>query len=239
VVAGSSKTRSSPAGKPLPPHAGKRESPGNRAKEGRAPSTAQTSNPGFASAGDTSWPGGIGPHSGWAPSRSLAGDCAAGFRTARDLPPGRAEYQSHGAGRYGLRSAAKLADGYRIWLEPGWRRWWSRYAARPSSTVGKTSPAGIDATRPRVQSVENRASQMFVTRGILVTVSIRLGLLSAPDPHDRLGFPLCITSRNARSKVPASVSFGSEEHLVDSRQVRALRPRHSPGMKPHAVKYGG
>jgi hypothetical protein len=62
---------------------------------------------------------------------------------------------------------------------------------------------------------------------------VSFGWLSAPVPHERPGLPLGINSRNARSKVPASVTFGSEEHLIESRHVGAVRPRHSSGMKPH------
>jgi hypothetical protein len=145
--------------------------------------------------------------SGSTPRRWHAGHCAAGIRCARDWPQARAGCQNHGAGLEGLRSAAKLADWYGIWLQRGRRRWWSRRAARPSSTCGKTDPAGLDATLQRAVSAESRASQKSVTRGILVTISIRLGLLSAPDLHDRLGLPLGVTSRNTRSKIPASVSF--------------------------------
>jgi hypothetical protein len=172
----------------------------------RAPSTAQTSIPALNAVGERFQPVGE-PESGSRPQQTSLVIPWSDFG-ARGLPETRAEHQNHVAGRCGLRSAALRPDWYSIWLQTSRSPWWRRGVERPSSHRAKSSPTRLDTPLRKKVSAESRTSQKFVTRGILVTVSFRLGRLSAPGLHDRLSRPVWIFSSIARSKVPTSSYSG-------------------------------
>jgi hypothetical protein len=134
-----------------------------------------------------------------------------------------------GAASKGIQSAARLADWYRIRLETRRRRGGNngaarRFALRQSDTWLK------GATPRRVAATDRRASQIFVTRGILVTISFRLRMLSAPTPHARRAC-LADSSRGTRGQEFQRPShFFDEEHLVDARPAGSFgcgAPRES------------
>jgi hypothetical protein len=109
-----------------------------------------------------------------------------GLRPARVSPSHRSDQRCRGKCGHGARAAARFADRYGIWLEE--RRGSPRTgpATRPCLVSENASATWVNTASHPVAHVRISSGQKCVTRGTLVTVSIRLLRLSAPDRRDRV-----------------------------------------------------
>jgi hypothetical protein len=156
------------------------------------------------------------------------------LRPPRASPSRRSAQQCRGNCGRGARGAARLADRYGIWLEK--RRGSPRTgrAQRPCVLSGKTSATWVSVASHRVTHARISSGQKCVTRGTLVTVSIRLLKLSVLD---RRGRARALFSVNHRQEpafespsivVPWSLWMRFSGSAFARRPARGIRYRSAP-----------